>query len=334
MHFNGRFVLNLALLASRQGADMGKLIALSGKSYEELCEESCTLESEAYNAVVEQAVAATGDAFFGLHAGEHLNLAAAGLIVQIAHTSETVKQALEYCCAFANLGCSALPTALVEEKEHYKLTLQPNALWLQQSPISVQHTIDGYLAFTIREFQSLTRNKHYPKAIWLTTQRPADTSELERVLGCPIHFEQQETAVLFHKDQVNQPVVTSDYALLQVLVTHAQQKLEQLGASQGFYEMVKHSVVNLVKPEFPTIEQVAGHLNMSVRTFQRKLKEEGKSYKALIDELRKDFALGYLKQPDLSINEIAYLLSYADASAFIRSFKRWTGTTPTAYRAG
>lgn len=71
---------------------------------------------------------------------------------------------------------------------------------------------------------------------------------------------------------------------------------------------------------------------MSVRTFQRKLKEVGHSYKELIDELRKDFALSYPKNPDLSIGEVAYLLNYADGSAFNRSFKRWTGRSPREYR--
>ncbi|MBL4656570.1 MAG: AraC family transcriptional regulator ligand-binding domain-containing protein [Flavobacteriales bacterium] len=320
--------------ASQQGAEINPLIALSGRSAQELCAEECKLGPEAYNAVLEAAVEATGDEFFGLHAGENLNLAAAGLIAQIAHTSETVKQALEYCCEFANLGCSALPTQLLEEKNHYKLTLTPDNLWQQQSPVSVKHTVDGYLAFTIREFQSLTLNKHYPKEIWVTDKRPKNTKELERVLGCPVRFGRDEIAVLFHKQHVEENVLTSDYALLEVLVAHAQEKSENLDAAKGFYEVVKRSVVNLVKPEFPTIDQVAAHLNMSVRTFQRKLKREGHSYKELIDELRQDFAMSYLKKQELSINEIAYLLNYADASAFIRSFKRWKGQTPNQYRLG
>jgi len=98
--------------------------------------------------------------------------------------------------------------------------------------------------------------------------------------------------------------------------------------------MVKQVVVSLVDPAFPTIEQVAAHLNMSLRTLQRRLKTADSTYKQLLDDLRKDFALCYLRRPDLTIGEISYLLGYADNSVFTRSFKRWTGKSPQAYRGG
>ena len=332
MHFNGRFVMNLVQFAAQLGADRQALVDLSGQPAEVLCREDCKLDAEVYNRVMEACVEQTGDPYFGLHAGEHMNLAAAGLMLQIAQTSATVKQALEYAVAFANLGCSALPSRLLEEEAFYKFTLTPDKLWEQQSPVAVEHTLHGYIAFTIREYHSLTRYKHYPKEVWLRMKRPQNPAELERVLHCPIKFEQVDNALLLDKKQVEEKVTTSDFGLLQVLVAHAERKLEQLEESAGFYEVVKRSVMNLVKPEFPTIEQVAAHLNMSVRTFQRKLKEEGHSYKALIDELRQDFAKNYLQKQDITISEVAYLLSYADTSAFTRSFKRWTGQTPKEYR--
>lgn len=331
MHFNGRFVMNLVRFAEQQGADGQLLIDMTGRPAGELCREDCKLDAATYNRVIEAALQATGDEYFGLHAGEHMNLAAAGLIVQIAHTSKTVKQALEYCCEFANLGCSALPLTLTEQADHYQLTLTPEPVWAVQAPLSVQHTVYGYMAFSIREFHSLTRYKHYPRSIGVTFNRPKNVRELERVLGCPVQFNQPYNTLILEKQHVEEQVVSSDYSLLQVLVTHAEEKVAAMQQS-GFYEVVKRSVVNMVKPEFPTIEQVAGHLNMSVRTFQRKLKEEGYSYKAVIDELRHEFAISYLRKPELTIGEIAYLLGYADTSAFIRSFKRWTGQTPSAYR--
>jgi AraC-like DNA-binding protein len=214
----------------------------------------------------------------------------------------------------------------------YKFSMIPDKNWMQNAPTSVQHTIDGYIAFTVREFQSLIGNENYPKEIWLSRKSPVNWKEMQRVVGCDIKFEQKENAIIFHKRDVELPVVTSDYDLLQVLVKHAEEKKALLDGKSGFYETVKRSLINLIRPDFPTIESIAGHLNMSVRSFQRKLKQEGHSYKEVVDELRREFAIDYLKQPDLTISEIAYLLNYADASAFIRSFKRWTGTTPNEFR--
>ncbi len=333
MHFNGRFVLSMIDFAGQLGADSKALIGLTGLTMEELSQEDCRFGQDIYNAVIESAMEKTGDPLFGLHGGEHLNLAAAGLINQIAQTSATVRQALEYCCEFANLGCSALPTELHRMGTDYKLTLRPVKEWADQSKVSVEQTVYGYLAFTVREFQSITRNTHVPKEVWLTCEAPPEPADVERVVGCAVRFEREENAIIFDEKHIESPVVTSDFALLRILVSHAEEKERSLRNELGFYSQVKRAVVNLVKPEFPSIEQIAAHLNMSVRTFQRKLKEDGHTYKQLIDELRKEFAMNYLKKDELSISEVAYLLDYADASAFVRSFKRWTQMTPVQFRA-
>lgn len=332
MAFNGRFVMNMAFVASNYGIDSKELISLTNLSEKELCDESCVIDDEVYNKVIEKAVELTKDPFFGLHAGENLNLAAAGLIAQITQSCETVKQALEYCCEFANLGCSALPMKLIEQNDCYKITLKPNALWEKQSPIALQHTTEGVLAFTIKEFQSLTRMKHSPIAIYLPWECKGDKDEYSRILDCPVFFNKSEIALLLRKEDVEDSVLSSDYDLLRILVSHAEQKSAKIKQQKGFASIVKQSVLKLVKPEFPSIEMVAAHLNISLRTMQRRLKEEGLTYKELTNDLRKEFAITYLDRDDLSISDIAYLLSYSELSTFTRSFKRWTGESPKEYR--
>lgn len=332
MPFNGRFVLNSMHFASRHGADISSLIQLTGYSEKQLNDENCQLESEVYNRVVNSCVAQTGDEFFGLHLGESLNLSAAGLVAQITQTSQTVKQALEYACEFAQLACSSLPMKLEEKQDHYKLTMTPEPLWLSQSAEAVKQTIDGTLVFTIREFHELTRKQHYPLKIHLPFNKPSSMAEYERLLQCPIRFNQPETAFFFRKEDIEARIITSDYKLLRILVTHAEQRIASINQEKGFYELVKASVTALIKPEFPSIEQVASHFNISVRTLQRRLADEGHSFKEVIETLREEFAYAYLKKEELSVNQVAYLLNYTDASGFIRSFKRWTGQTPREWR--
>lgn len=332
MAFNGRFLLNLARFAEKQGANLKALLSLTGQSASILSEESCTVENVVYNAVVEEAVRQSGDVFLGLHAGEHLNLSAAGLILHITQSSATIKQALELSCQYANLGCSSMPMALHEAEKQYILTLTPNALWKKQSPTAVRHTAEGMIAFSIRQFQSLTHTKHNPIAVHVPWKNPGETAEYERVYGCPIKFGQDGIKILLKKKHVEASIVSSDYALLQVLIRYAEEKSAQIRNERGFVSLVKEAVVYLLKPAFPTIQQVASHLNLSQRTLQRRLKAEGYIYKELIDELRQEFAERYINRQDLSVSEVAYLLSYADTSAFTRSFKRWYGKTPSEYR--
>ncbi len=331
MAFNGRFVLNMIHFGVRKGVSLKALLELSGKSEEELTQEDCTLESETYNQIIEYSIQKSGDQYLGLHAGENLNLAAAGIILQLVQTSKTIKQALELCCEYANLGCSSLPMSLTKNKEYYEVSLTPDPVWFLQSELVVRHTTEGVLAFTIREFHSLTRMKQYPVEIHFTWDKDRDAAELERVFGCPVYFNRDKIAVILKKEDVEREVLTSDYGLLQVLITHASQKSQALKEGKNFSNIVRESVVNLIKPHFPTIQEVASHLNMTPRTLQRRLKEEGLVFKEMIEELRKEFAMGYLRK-DLSIGEVAYLLSYADISAFTRAFKKWTGKSPSEFR--
>ena len=71
---------------------------------------------------------------------------------------------------------------------------------------------------------------------------------------------------------------------------------------------------------------------MTTRNLQLKLKEEGTSFRKLLDEVRKKIAAGYLRDEDALICEIALLLGFADQSAFQHAFKRWTGKTSGEYR--
>lgn len=332
MTFSGRFVLGIIEYAALRGVDRMAMISLSGIDVQALLLEDSRVPSTNYNAVIELIVETTGDEQFGLHLGEYMNLSASGIIGQITKTSRTVLEAMQYCCEFASLGCRALPLELEELEDRYVLSLTPDKSWSRESKQAVQTTIDGLVCFTIREFHTLSLNKHYPLAVYLSRAKPADVAEYERVMKCPVKFRQRSNEIHFSKAHVQQLVVTSDHDLLRVLVEHAERKVQQIDGQQNLYNDLRKVIVNMSEPQFPGIDEVARNMNTSVRTLQRRLGETGHTYKELVEELRQDMAYSYLQKPELTVSEVAYLLNYADASAFIRSFKRWTGQTPQQYR--
>ncbi len=332
MTFSGRFVLNLIHFAGAQGVELNNLIPLTGHSQPELQDEELRLDAEVYNTIVEEIIFRTKDPYFGLHSGEQLNLSTAGLVAQITQTSRTVLEAMKYFCEFAMLGCRAIPMEMTMERDVYKLALVADPLWHRQSPLATRQTIEGMLTFLIRAFNNLTLQQNYPLKIHFNWSRPEDTSEYQRVFKCPMEFDQHETAMFFESETVDQPTITANYELLGLLVTHAREKVEDITQARPFSQTVRFSILNMLDPDFPTIEAVAANLNLSVRTFQRKLKEEGFTYKALLEELKKEFARIYLRDAKLQISDVASLLNYSDTSAFTRSFKRWTGKTPLEFK--
>jgi AraC-like DNA-binding protein len=82
----------------------------------------------------------------------------------------------------------------------------------------------------------------------------------------------------------------------------------------------------------PSLGEVGKRLAVGPRTLQRRLREHGLEFKALVDDTRRRFALTYLRDRGSTLAEIAYLLGYSEVSAFNRAFRRWTGATPSDYR--
>jgi AraC-like DNA-binding protein len=91
--------------------------------------------------------------------------------------------------------------------------------------------------------------------------------------------------------------------------------------------MVKHLGETPLTPE-----TVARALAVSRRTLSRRLAEEGTSFRTILDDVRREFACALLQDPSLSIGDVAFFLQYSEPAAFNRSFRRWTGQTPRAFR--
>jgi AraC-like DNA-binding protein len=83
---------------------------------------------------------------------------------------------------------------------------------------------------------------------------------------------------------------------------------------------------------FLSLDETARALGLSARTLKRRLDEEGTSFSAILDEQRRARALLLLRSPELSVDTIAERVGYSDIANFTRAFRRWTGTTPTAFR--
>jgi len=81
------------------------------------------------------------------------------------------------------------------------------------------------------------------------------------------------------------------------------------------------------------VETVAGQLNMSRYTLHKKLKQEGVTFAHLLEQVRREKALAYMKDKTKPLVEIAEQLGFSELSAFSRAFKRWMGTSPAEYRS-
>lgn len=162
----------------------------------------------------------------------------------------------------------------------------------------------------------------------------AHRQALERFFGCPVTMNAERTGLCFPPGAMQLPLRQSEPALRELLEAQAGAMLRALPESEAdeFERQVQAMLVRMLPDGDAAIERLAPRLHCSVRTLQRRLGERGIVWKQLLDRTREQLAHQYLEDPGLSLLDIALLLGYSDQGAFTRSFRRWSGTTPMAYR--
>ena len=136
--------------------------------------------------------------------------------------------------------------------------------------------------------------------------------------------------VTFSPALVASPSLAADPENLEHLLRECDLQLRRL---QGG-ELSQRVRARLAKAQglMPTLEVVAKAEHVSKRTLMRHLAGEGQSYQSLLDEVRFERACWLLQQSDVSVEAVANQLGYEDTSNFGRTFKRWSGLTPSAFR--
>ena len=139
---------------------------------------------------------------------------------------------------------------------------------------------------------------------------------------------------MLDRDVCERPLAGADRTLAKILEASAASQIVALPAAPSFLGDLRRAVADDISGGPPGIDVVARRLGMSDRTLQRRLQDLGASYREVLDEVRRDLALELMRDGELSISEVAARLGYSEASAFRRSFRRWTESSPRRFRAG
>jgi AraC-like DNA-binding protein len=161
---------------------------------------------------------------------------------------------------------------------------------------------------------------------------PRDVAELERVFGRTLHFQQATNGLVLRRELLDRIVRGADSRLYPILEQHIRNMLRQLPPADDFMLSVRHEVAKSLAVGNAHVDYLARQLGLGSRTLQRRLNEYGASYRSVLEDVRRELALRYLAESDISVTEVAFLLGYHDTSAFIRAFRRWTGVSPLAHR--
>lgn len=319
--------------AAANGASLADLCRAAGITPDQLASPDHRISGEQTRGAWRLAVEQTGDADFGLHLGEQTQPAVLGLVGYVMLSSSDLRSALEKLLRFTHLLTNGLRGRLWVERgvAHIDLAIADNvANFLHADP---RHPMESTAATLVVLARALTGKPLPAKAMAFAHPEPLRTSEHRRIFRSTVTFNALLTRLSFDERALGWPVLHAHPTLLASFEGEATAALTRLGQAQTWAARTRQAAADKLKGQVPTMGDVARALQVSPRSLQRSLALEKTRFRVLLDEARSDLARHYLAASQASLTEIAFLLGFSEPSAFHRSFKRWTGQTPQAFRA-
>ncbi|MDN2712467.1 AraC family transcriptional regulator ligand-binding domain-containing protein [Janthinobacterium sp. SUN118] len=331
----GAYLQPLLEAAGAHGISAAALARAAGVAPHGLDASLANLPARDYVRLLDAGAALAGDAHFGLHVGQRVRMGTYSAYGLILLSCKNVGQALEQTARYERLAHDLGRSSVQRDGDvaHYR--------WTSHYPAASRHLVDSVFA-GIRVCGDWLAGVALPPARLAFThdgggellRHAAHRDEYVRVLGSLPAFGAAANTATFDAQLLDWPVPNADVSLYPVLCQHAEQLLAQRQGEDGagIEAQVHAAIVAGLRHGSARLAGVAAALAVTPRTLQRKLADADTSFQALLDQARYGLARDYLRQPGLSLVDIAFLLGYQEQSAFNHAFRTWAGTNPGAWR--
>lgn len=319
----------LVEFAAARGASVQAMLERAAVAAEDIAHPDGRLPITRYVALLEAGAALCEDPALALKFGETVSLEDISIVGLIGLASATMAEGRLQLNRFARL----IVDAEGAPPEMMALTRDADGVWLElTSPVFSTYPVLVEAAFA-RFVCGVTRSgRRFPNGVHVTHAPPPYRDEYDRVFKVPISFSSRRNALLIDEDFLTIKLPPPNRYVFGVLCERAEKLLIELQASRTARAQVEAAVIPILHTGEVDMASIAKRLGMSPSTLYRRLRDEGAHYETVIDELRRTMAQHFLNARKTSVNEVAYLVGFSDASAFSRAFKRWVGKSPSEYR--
>lgn len=321
----GTWVKAIGRALDEAGCDGAALLAQAGFDLKDLDgpDTRCPLANT--GRLWEMALAATRDPAFGVKLARQFKHTTFHALGYGLTASSTLKEAFERVQRFSHVVSDAVEYRFVRHGGEYHLLIEPQTAVAPES-------IDTLVGVYVRMCRGLVGRHYSPLAIELRRPRPALTEDFERLWRAPIRFAAEQNRLIFDADSIERLLDSGNPELARLSDAVCTRYLARIERS-NIGARVRKVLMQRLPTSEPSQEQVAESLNMSARTLQRKLSDSHTTFKEILDETRHALALEYLSAAQHSVAEITHLLGFSRSSSFTRAFRRWTGLSPSSWRA-
>jgi AraC-like DNA-binding protein len=322
-------VSNTVALLSSAGADPAAIERTLGFGLDRLADPDEQLPLQHQARLERESPRLTGDPAIALHLAARCrgDGADVGIVGHLATHSPTVGDGIQQVVRYANLLGTGISLTLRRQDPTAEL------VYVRTDPdLATVQGVEMALAETVLTLRQLAGGGLDPVTARFRHPPPTYVAEYRAVFGDAVRFGQAEDSVTFPSAVLDLPSPLARPYVGRVLTEHANALLERADAAGPYRRQVQESILRQLPHGPAGIDRTARTLGMSRQTLYRRLKDEGTTFQALLDDTRRRSAARYLAEPSHALSDVAFLLGFSDYSAFHRAVRRWFGVSPYAYR--
>ena len=320
-------LLPMADILLGMGMDPTELLAAEGVDPKVFDDPDNQIPLTVHNRLIALAVKRSGCPHIGLLVGQRDGLHSLGLAGLLVRYSPDVETALRSFVRYLHTHVRGAKSALTVDGDVATLSWEI----YQPGVEAVDQVGDGALAVMLNILRELCGPDWRPIEVRFAHREPAQLQPFRMCFRTTLKFDAEDYSMRFAASWLQRPVAQADPALRRVL----QKEIDAIEARHvdDFPEQVRSVLRTALLTGHSRSDQLAALFSMHSSTLARRLKPYGVGFRELVDECRYEVAREMLANSGLDMAQIAAMLDYADASAFTRAFKRWSGVAPARWRA-
>lgn len=323
----GMYVSLLADVVGRWGITAGELLAGTDIHPNMLHTPGWVMDFNQYNRLLHHAERLTGDPGLAVFLGLQMTISLHGIVGYTAMAGKTLRAAIDVFYQYGGLVCPAIaPRLEVSGDTAYLYFDQP----LPEYPVSV--IAMGFLQAGCGSIGSAMTGRLLEGCGELTFPEPESFRRVSHMLPTAVRFGCHHNRLVFPASHLDLPLIMADPLAERMMREQCKRAMNELmGQKRSLSYLVRELAFDEVQG-FSGIEEVAQKLNVTERTLQRQLAEEGKTFRSIIEDIRQSKSAILLRNPGLSIKYISDRMGYSNTANFARAFQRWYDKTPGQYR--
>lgn len=250
-----------------------------------------------------------------------------GLLGYAMMSSATLEQAVQIAVKYHKMAGALFELAFEVDGDEAVLRIDH----LLPGGRVAQYTVEELFGGISRLIGLLLGRDHTPTRILLNYEAPEYAEKHLQCFRCPVIFNQASCQYRFSRKELTESLAESDASTAQICEESCRKLLNQMEIEDDIISRICHLLLS-TPGEFPKLDAVAQRLSLGARTLRRRLNELGTSYQRILDDVRRELAIEYLRTTNLTVQEIAELLGYSEVTNFRRAFMRWVELSPYQYR--